>query len=144
MTNKMYIEAYELGQQLRKEYDDIRDMFLDERAENLIGWDFNGNRSMFLQAGFYGTEIPTWVRGWRYGNIPAEGRSKNYKDDKMEEGISMMEVTLNGETIRTKDEISALFIVADKRKVVECEGWLNTFAKGSDGEPLLFGAKEIK
>lgn len=90
-------------------------------------------------AGQCGTEMPRKVRGWRYGDIPASGRSYNGRDDEYEAGVSVMAVYGVGET---QDHVSALFI-ADGRPRVEVEGWLVTHTVGGDGEPLLVGCKRI-
>lgn len=136
------LDSYNLGKKLANIYKNEREAFCDINFMNLIGWD--RELSYFFTAGFNNAEIPSWITGWRYGNIPAEGRSKNYKDDTMEEGVSMMEVTKkDGTILATQDLISKLWIESDCRKVVKCEGWLNTWTTGSDGEPLLFSVGEI-
>jgi hypothetical protein len=143
-VKQSYLEAYELGQKLNKKYDDITDAYCDQKVEEIVGWNFHGVKALFFRSGFKGYEMPQWVKGWRYGNIPECGFSMNYKENTPEDGISMMEVTLNnGEILAVKDEISKLFIIGNNRSVVKCEGWLNTCAKGSDGESLLVGAEEI-
>lgn len=80
------------------------------------------------------------VRGWRYGDIPAEGRSYNHRDNEPEDGVSLMELE---EGTRSQDEISAMFIEAGNRPVVWCEGYLLPH-RGSDGEPLILGARKIE
>lgn len=80
------------------------------------------------------------VRGWRYGEIPAEGRSYNHRDNEPEDGVSLME--LEDGCCGSRDAISAMFIEAESRPVVWCEGYLLPH-RGSDGEPLILGARKI-
>jgi len=80
------------------------------------------------------------VRGWRYGEIPAEGRSYNHRDNEPESGVSLMALE---DGTGTQDAISAMFIEAESRPVVWCEGYLLPH-RGSDGEPLILGARKIE
>jgi len=90
------------------------------------------------EAGYHGRPMLRWARGWRYGRVPECGRSRNYRDDHAEAGVSMMEVEgCEGPA----DQVSALFVSAHGRPRVTCEGWLVS-RTGSDGEPLLVGARE--
>ena len=132
------IKAYELGKDLSKNYDDIRNALADDRVTDLIGWDFYGVEALFIKAGFNNADMPVKVKGWRYGDIPEAKRSWNALKQAYEDGVSMAEVELpNGDIIKTADEFSLMFIKTSVDKIVECEGWLNTFKKGGDGEPLI-------
>lgn len=83
---------------------------------------------------------PRIVRGWRYGEIPADGRSFNYRDNEPEDGVSLMELE---DGCGSQDAISAMFIEAQDRPIVWCEGYLLPH-RGSDGEPLICGARKIE
>lgn len=139
------MKCYNLGVKLSNKYNDIQYAWINEEVEELMGFASNSdNDYLFFVAGFNNAEIPTWVSGWRYGKAPENGKSHNYKDDKPEMGVSMMEViTQDKKTLKTQDEISKLFIITDNREVYKYEGWLNTVKRGSDGEPLLYGVKEV-
>lgn len=134
-----YFRAYERGQELRGEdYEYIvrrhlvPDSYLMDDVLNL-----------FFEAGYYGHPLPVYVLGWRYGAIPKEGWSYNYRDGYREAGISMMEVTLpSGDVLGSQDPVSAVFVAAGRKKV-SCSGWLH-FRRGSDGEPIIVGAKPAK
>ena len=135
-------KAYEIGKKLREQYpdyDDLMTLSMYERPDELDnGWTVT--ELNFMSAGFLGKEKPYIVTGWRYGKIPSSGMSYNYAADRPENGVSLME-TDNG--MKSEDLLSAAFISAN-RKVVRVIGILNTFEKGSDGEPLVWEAKEIK
>jgi hypothetical protein len=94
----------------------------------------------FFSAGLRGSEMPYPVVGWRYGEIPSDGRSTNFVEQTKEPGVSMMEVPGVGET---QDKISAMFISAKNRPVTYVRGYLNTYRKGSDGEPLIMFPHKI-
>jgi hypothetical protein len=74
-----YVKAYELGKKLNDVYRDIRDAYCDNRVENIIGWDFSGVEALFFKAGYRNADMPIWVSGWRYGEIPECGFSMNYR-----------------------------------------------------------------
>jgi hypothetical protein len=100
----------------------------------------NDALSLFFEAGYNGYPLPIWARGWRYGRIPACGRSTNFREGHAEAGVSVMEIIIEGGERRcTQDKISAMFFSGD---IVEVEGWLH-YRRGSDGEPLLVGCREI-
>ena len=94
---------------------------------------------LYFETGWRGAEMPYPVTGWRYGHIPDRGQSWNYADNRYESGVSVMALD-NGDS--TTDTISALFF-AD-RPIVRVSGLLNTIKRGSDGEPLIIYAQEIK
>jgi hypothetical protein len=135
---KLYQEAYRIGQHARQ--NGITDM----RDAMRIYWSqvefYNHTAYTFMAAGLAGAKMPYIVTGWRYGHIPASGLSFNARDDRPESGVSVMAVD-GGEEIQ--DRLSALFIAVG-RPVVQVRGYLNTIARGSDGEPLLLDAGEIK
>lgn len=95
--------------------------------------------SAFFEAGRLGREMPSWARGWQYGHVPATGVSYNFRDQRPEAGVSMMHV--DG-CAYEPDGTYEIFNGTSVR--VKCEGWLVTHKSGTDGEPLLVGAVEIK
>jgi hypothetical protein len=90
------------------------------------------------QVGYAGCDSLPKVRGWRYGHLPASGRSYNHRDEHVERGVSLMALETGEET---QDAISAVFI-AQGREQVWVEGYLLPW-RGSDGEPLVIDAREI-
>jgi hypothetical protein len=132
------INAYNLGRKLQgKTWEEI---IYGDMVPTYDILDLEAN--LFLNCGLRGLDMPRWVTGWRFGHIPESGRSYNYRDSKPEKGVSVM--ALDDDDARPADKVSALFIAAERRPVVKVAGWLNPFATGSDGEPLLVGAVEIK
>jgi hypothetical protein len=133
--NESLINAYNRGRELQgKSYEDI--VYGGLVPEYYF---YDSLTNFFFDCGYSGADLPQWVSGWRYGNIPEGGKSYNYRDDRPEYGVSVMQVD-GGE--QTQDKISALFI-ANGRPSVKVAGWLNPLEKGSDGEPLLMGAVTI-
>jgi hypothetical protein len=135
-TQKM-LDAYQRGQELaEKSYEDI--IYGDLAPDSYF---FNDVLNLFFEAGKSGRTIPPYVTGWRYGNIPACGKSYNYRDQRPEPGVSLM--AIDGDEMQPTDGISIMFIAAQNRPVVKVSGWLH-FKRGSDGEPCLVSATEIK
>jgi hypothetical protein len=138
MTRSEAIEkAYKMGQQHTGIYSSVNEA-VDCDPEL---YKFPVEMMIAYEAGFSGCEMPYTVTGWRYGNIPTSGASHNYAEGKQEAGVSLMEAD-NG--MKTQDALSAMFITAKNRPVVKVTGYLNTVKRGSDGEPLVFWASEIK
>jgi len=106
---------------------------------NAYGWfsphdaDTRTEAAFFVE-GFRERPLPRWVTGWRYGDIPASGVSTNYRDNRSEGGVSMMQ--LDGDDEQT-DGTFALFNGGRDR--VRVGGWLIE-ERGADGEPLIVGA----
>jgi len=72
----------------------------------------------------------------RYGNIPASGKSKNHRDNSIEDGVSVYEIKDGKEKL-----VGFHFDITDREKtygVGEIVGW------GSDCEPLVRVIKIIK
>jgi len=97
--------------------------------------------------GVRGKDRLRFVRGWRFGRVPARGYSHNYRDDTPEAGVSLMEVTAVADDgplpSGPSDRVSKMFIEASNKPRVWVEGWLIS-ARGSDGEPLVVGAREVE
>lgn len=87
--------------------------------------------------GFADDELEV-IYGYRYGEIPACGRSRNHATGDMEWGVSLMD-TLEGWGCTNMMRMDA--IALDDRGIVWIRGY---FAGcGSDGEPLVFAAQKM-
>ena len=115
-TVKMYKKAYEAGIQ-------------DEKN----GW-YRGYHTAIFNAvydcGRKGVKIDFGkvVKAVRYGDVPEGGRSKNYRDDYMEDGTSVA-------YIEGGEEVGSSIWFKDRNKVSLIGILLDQ--KGSDGESLL-------
>lgn len=126
-------EAYDYGK-ATKDYD-IYDIVYKELAPSWIFDTFETNE--FFEIGRQDFPFPEYVTGWRYGHIPSSGRSTNYRDNKLEKGVSVM--ALDGDPkVKTLSEFGI-----SHRIIVHIGGFLNPLDIGGDGEPLLLSAKEI-
>lgn len=126
---KWMVDAYNAGAGVKDQ-----DLTAAIYAGKVPDWIFLSHApGVFFEAGRLGHDFPAWVTGWRYGNIPECGQSYNYRDNRPEDGVSVMEID-GGE--QTQDKISAFF-VANGRPVVKVAGYLNPYRRGADGEPLL-------
>jgi len=94
--------------------------------------------SACFEAGVLGHDMPRWVSGWRYGDIPSRGTSWNHRDNSAEKGVSIM--AIDGDTQPQTDGTFELFNC--DRPHVRIVGWLIGF-RGSDGERLVVGAQRL-
>jgi hypothetical protein len=92
-----------------------------------VGYDMA--RTAAFEMGREGAEPPRWVMAERIGKLPTEGRSKNFAEDRMERGVSVLRIV--GEP-QSDVGTYEMFNPGEKRYVA---GWL--VGLGSDGEPLL-------
>jgi hypothetical protein len=137
MNRQQTIEKYyEMGKNHSEMYTSVRQAV--EYGEAELMW-IGTEELIAYEAGLLGCEMPHKVTGWRYGHIPANGHSYNYRDDRAEAGVSLMETDCG---LKTADPL--MNVMAGSRPRVRVEGWLNTIKRGSDGEPLVFWAKEIE
>ena len=90
----------------------------------------------FFEAGAFGHELPVRVSGWRYGDLPRNGKSWNFRDQRYERGVSMAFVDGIGDT---SDGTYAMFNGTGRKKV-RCSGWMIGF-RGSDNEPIIVCAE---
>ena len=134
---QQYLKAYNKGVELQNT--DLNTIIYGRLAPSCYFDDFTLN--FFFDCGYYGCDFPEYVSGWRYGNIPESGRSYNYRDQKPEHGISVMEIY--GIENSDIDKVSLMFISTQNRNVVKVAGYLNPLKFGSDGEYLLVDAKEV-
>lgn len=126
------IEAYESG----RKHQDSRDLMALSYADPVVTeyW-LDRVLHLFWEAGHEDKPMPKWATGERYGDVPEV--SFNHRDDRCEPGVSL--ARLDDES----DEYDwYMGETAYTRPVVRVAGWLH-FRRGSDGEPLLVGAKVI-
>lgn len=98
-----------------------------------VGYDMA--RTAAFEMGREGAEPPRWVMAERIGKLPTEGRSKNFAEDKMERGVSVLRIV--GEP-QSDVGTYEMFNPGEKRYIA---GWL--VGLGSDGEPLLADAIDL-
>ena len=92
----------------------------------------------FVSAGMAGREMPPFVTGWRYGEVPAGGRSTNFREGAAERGVSVMHIDMPG---FQPSEAMGTYEAFNEREKVYVSGFL--VGKGADGEPILVGVKKI-
>jgi len=92
----------------------------------------------FFLSGLRGEPSPRFTTGWRFGRAPDSGKSINYAENRPEKGVSFMET-------RESDKIKGMYELLSKKetKPFFYAGY-ELYSKGSDGEPLMVGLKEIK
>lgn len=91
-----------------------------------------------FDAGVKGHDMPEYATGWRYGNIPESGYSRNHADNINERGLSVM--AIDGEDDHTDGSFE---MFAAPRPIVRVGGFRIGFV-GSDGEPLIVGARVLQ
>ena len=125
--------AYNLGREYAASGQDLASWMYSLSSDDcgIVGGE-SAVLGAFFAAGEHGTAVPSWSRGWRYGQAPASGQSYNYRDQRLEAGISMMSV--EGCDYES-DGTYAMFNGTGPR--VEVKGWLVTHTRGTDGEPLI-------
>ncbi len=102
-------------------------------------WMFDDFASyQFFEAGRQGHPIPAYRTGWRYGDIPVSGQSRNYREEKAEAGVSVMQLD-GDDKVKTLSELRSL----TSRPVILVGGYVNPLEVGGDGEPLLLDAERI-
>ena len=93
----------------------------------------------FIDAIIIDKPAPKLTLGWRYGNIPDDDRSFNYRDQINEHGVSFMDT--KGEK-PNKGFAGCIHKEANTPIIIAAGYQVNE--RGSDGEALLVGSKEIK
>jgi hypothetical protein len=138
-------EAYEIGARVGKRYGYNEGKFLDAlRSGELdlpIHLFFNGIEGTFFDAGVAGKPMPSeFVFAERIGEISKAGVSYNFRDQHPEKGVSVLGL-LDPERglVRQNDGMFELFNDGKHHYV---SGWLLD-ETGSDGEPLLIGARRF-
>ena len=95
----------------------------------------------FYEAGRQGHELPQWVRGARFGDIPKEGVSWNYRENTPEHGVSMVSVEHpDFSNYQWADMGLGPGQRISQRPLSKYEGWLLPF-RGGDDEPLMVGLR---
>ena len=132
-------EAYELGKTFEGE--DIDEIvgaistpyFLENETAK-------GNA---FEAGCEGKKMPRYANGWRYGDLPEKGQSWDYKDKRILQGVSMVEIEGEDRAIDDVGLVSIAFVALERRPVVRAAGWISIH-NGPDGEPLMVEPRVIK
>ncbi|MEN6467722.1 MAG: LPD38 domain-containing protein, partial [Smithella sp.] len=100
---------------------------------------YNAAVNAFGRAGFLGQPIPEWRVGWRYGKIPLDERSNNYREQIRERGVSLMDLFDHNFTAGEETKIYEMFNAKKDTRIVG--GYY--IGRGTDGEPLLVGTKDL-
>jgi len=129
-----YLGSFDVGFEADENYS-----FRDFMAE----YDIDEICEIFFKMGKEKMERPVKATGWRYGEFTDYGRSNNFRDNKLEEGISLMEVFVNGESKDKASTASTLFFGNGDKEKFEVSGWWTPDVWGTDGEPLMLLAKHI-
>jgi hypothetical protein len=122
-----------LGRASRKGiYEDLDKVFSGPRGPH------DEAASVFYESGLYGRPLPPYVEGWRYGEIPDQGKSFNYRDQNFEKGVSLM--SIDGEDPSDAAKVFEMLNKGGKKKY-RVGGYF--VGRGADGEPLLVRAKNL-
>ena len=137
-----YLNAYIFGKELAQKNIDLTELAYGLhgkiRQEKFDSMMMSHDLSTLFDIGHHGQDLPEYVEGWRYGEIPENGRSINFRDQKYEKGVSLM--ALDGEEPTGAAKLYETFNSHGKRKI-RVGGWL--VGRGGDGEPLVILASEI-
>lgn len=135
-----------LGAEAKSQYDGyafrafLRAAIWDESWRNVIDVledDFEADQ--FFKCGFYG-DIPEYVTALRYGEIPASGRSTNWAEKTLEQGVSCLCIC-DGVKENRNTFYDGVYGLQGTEKI-KVQGWF-LGRTGSDGEPLLYGAERV-
>lgn len=152
-----YNEGAELFKKYKEEYKNLLHLPKEKRLEKIIreesyssnyDFDMSNARWQFFEQGFnnasggWDDEIvqkrkPEFKIGWRYGKIPEEGQSYNYKDDIKEPGVSIMQ-TLGGK------KLEGTYEMFNYNPIISWVAGFDIDKKGADGEHLFVAPKLIK
>ena len=147
-----WLQRYEEGKRLSEKYDgyDYNSAFraaLDYDYDIVAGmmedieeWGPKTQfiREQFFKAGFYG-DVPEYVSAVRYGEIPENGRSKNWAEGTLEQGVSVIGIVRKENDFEMKS-IYDVTLGMQGIKKYEIRGWF-LGRTGADGEPLLLMPK---
>lgn len=113
--------------------------FYDEDPDLAEYYVYNSNLQRWYYAGAR-DEMPEYRLAIRYGDIPEGGRSRNWATGELERGVSAVDF-LTDKTQGKQTIYDAIYGIQDATKNI-IGGWdFGIF--GSDGEPLLVGAKNV-
>lgn len=130
--------AWELGQKHKEKMGELdRESFYERLPSDELRFiasieDQDPLARAFYESALRGAAQPRYAKGWRYGDAPQNGVSRNHVDDRSELGISMANVE------GIDYQWAPMGSVGNAK---EYEGWLldpDSFW-GSDGEPLMVG-----
>lgn len=131
-------DAHAAGRKAAQTADSEHDYWQTATQAELDTITENDTLSLMFSIGFIGHCFPVLVEAVRVGHIgPGQTRSRNYRDDCWERGISVLH--LIGEQAQS-DGTYGMFSKGDNKFRVR--GYLSPWP-GSDGEPLLIDAEEI-
>jgi hypothetical protein len=135
-------KAYDFGREVAHKNIDLTELAygmhgeaMKKRFNDIM---MNHETATLFDMGYNGEELQ-YVTGWRYGEIPENGRSINFRDQKYEKGVSLM--AIDGEEPTGAARLYEAFNSLGKQKI-RVGGWL--VGRGGDGEPLVILAEEIK
>jgi hypothetical protein len=92
----------------------------------------------FWRAGRGGFHPPCKAIGYRIGAVPTSGRSYNFRDERFERGVSLLWDSESGY------ESDGTYQMFNRGRIVWVEGYVLIDARGSDREPLMVGAVQIR
>ena len=126
-------ESFNLGNYYKKDYDSL------DFATHHFMKDYNPNEeeALFFGYGFSDYVRPVKATGWRYGEFSSTGTSQNFATGNREEGVSLMEVFVDGKSLEKARELSDSQFGSQGRKKVWLEGYYTPSMWGGDGEPLM-------
>lgn len=129
------LEAWEYG----KQNSNLSEI---DAALQTPDWVFNFGfeTSEFYEAGRRG-EVPEYVVGFRFGDLPERGRSTNWAENKAEAGVSLAYAHK-----RAEQETNPMTMMGvGLRKKVLLGGWAFPKSRwGSDGEIVILNPTQIK
>ena len=141
LTNRQS-QLFSLGCQVRAEFNmdsvkaAIRCAMQNDFCVEDIMDAIDSSDNLFFDAGITGY-TPEWRVGYRYGEIPADGKSTNWATGEQERGVSC--TALDNDKPSIYDHIYGLQDI----KKIKIAGWY-TGAHGSDGEPLLINPIKVE
>lgn len=137
--NKSWQQAYDLGAEMADRFDSEREALNSLSFDQLEDFMAVGYGE-FFHAGFIGRE-PEWVTAFRYGEIPEEGRSINWAENKWEPGVSVVAIINDVEDAECLTTKQVVYSMMGRERII-VQGWyLGNY--GSDGEPTLWGCVKV-
>jgi hypothetical protein len=141
-------KRYDDGKRFRQAYKDYglqaamtEDIY---KEEPILDWEIYGNEMApesdeFFKSGYYGISKPSLNVGWRFGDAPESGRSRNFAEDRSERGVSFMQT--GGE-----DKLEGMYELMNSggNKRIRWYVGLQLEARGADGEALMVAVRELK
>lgn len=136
LTDMTVQDAHAAGRKAAQTADSEHDYWWTAPQVELDTITTDDTLSLMFSVGFGGHDFPIRVEAVRVGHIgPGQTRSRNYRDDCWERGISVLH--LAGD----RDQSDGTYAMFNDGPRVQVRGYLSPWA-GSDGEPLLIAAEE--